>query len=216
MRNIRRNKSCKADDRAIDRYSKDDAYKTLDMVNMWIGNVDSKISYSLTFIGVLLGFFLTTSKPIHISQVVNKIIKKINLISSQGIELSLKGVELKDIISAIILVLICIFIFTSIKACIYLYKGIKGRIDPDTYKQDGLVTKSNIFWNSISNQEYIDFYKNVSDLDEVNLFKDISSQIFINSKICTEKFENYNKGVKYIVISIIIFFTYTIIGYIFI
>ena len=35
-------------------YSKDDAYKTLDITNMWIENVDSKISYALAFIGILI------------------------------------------------------------------------------------------------------------------------------------------------------------------
>ncbi|WP_455543543.1 hypothetical protein [Intestinibacter sp.] len=198
----------------IEKYSKEDAYKTLDMVNMWIGNVDSKISYSLTFIGVLLGFFLANKKPINISEIVNKILMKIQEIPKHGIKLTLKGIDLKDIISVIILILICAFIFTSAKACIYLYKGIKGRIDPEVYKQNGLVTKSNIFWNSISNQKYSDFYKNIRSLDKDNLMKDISSQIFINSKICTEKFENYNKGVKYISISIILFFIYTVIGFI--
>lgn len=215
MPSVRRNKNYKSTDKILEKYSKDDAYKTLDMVNMWIGNADSKISYSLTFIGVLLGFFLTTSKPINISEVVNKTLIKIQEIFNQGIQLTLQSIELKDSISVIILVLICVFIFTSVIACIYLYKGIKGRIDPEIYKQNGLVTKSNIFWNSISNQKYVDFYKNIRDLDESNLMKDISSQIFINSKICTEKFENYNKGVKYIIISVIIFFVYTIIGFIF-
>ncbi|MDU4910906.1 hypothetical protein [Clostridium baratii] len=198
------------------KYSKEDAYKTLDIINMWIGNVDSKISYSLTFIGVLLGFFITTSKPINISQVVDKIIKKIGQISRDGIHTSLNSIELKEIISVIILILIFIFIITASVACIYLYKGIKGRIDSDIYNQDGVVIKSNIFWDSISNQQYRDFYKNIKVLDESDLIRDISSQIFINSKICTEKFKNYNKGVDYIVISVIIFFMYTIIGYIFI
>lgn len=213
MGNGRGNKELKINDHI---YSKSDAYKTLDMVNMWIGNVDSKISYSLTFIGVLLGFFLTTKKPIEISKVANKIVKKIGEIYSTGIQVVLKDIEFKDIISVIILVLICIFIFTSVRAVIYLYKGIKGMINPEIYNERGLVTSSNIFWNSISNQKYNEFYKNISDLKKNELIKDISSQIFINSNICTEKFENYNKGVEYIVISVIIFFIYTILGYIFI
>ena len=213
MGNGRENKELKINDNI---YSKSDAYKTLDMVNMWIGNVDSKISYSLTFIGVLLGFFLTTKKPIEISKVANKIVKKIGEIYSTGIQVVLKDIEFKDIISVIILVLICIFIFTSVRAVINLYKGIKGKINPEVYNERGLVTSSNIFWNSISNQKYNEFYKNISGLKKNELIKDISSQIFINSNICTEKFENYNKGVKYIVISVIIFFIYTILGYIFI
>ena len=106
MANVRRNKNYKATNRIIEKYSKEDAYRTLDMVNMWIGNVDSKISYSLTFMGVLLGFFLTTSKPIDISRVANKILIKIQQMFNQGIQVTLKSIELIDVISVIILILI--------------------------------------------------------------------------------------------------------------
>lgn len=182
------------------KYSKEDAYKTLDMINMWIGNADTKISYSLTFIGVLLGFFLTGSKPIKLSETISQIY-------SNGLQI----LKLKEII---ILVLICAFTATSITAIVFLYKALKGRIDPKVYEEDGLITNSNIFWQTISKKSYVDFHNSINALNQENLIKEISSQVFINSKICTKKFENYNEGVKYIVISVIIFFVYKIIGYI--
>lgn len=182
------------------KYSKEDAYKTLDMINMWIGNADTKISYSLTFIGVLLGFFLTSSKPIKLSETISRIYSN--------------GLQILKLNEIIILLLICAFTATSITAIVFLYRALKGIIDPEVYKEDGLITNSNIFWKTISKKSYVDFYNSINILNQEKLIKEISSQVFINSKICTKKFENYNQGVKYIVISVIIFFAYKIIGYI--
>ncbi len=180
------------------KYNKEDAYKNLDRINMWIGNVDAKISYSLTFIGVLLGFFLTGNKSIKMEETINKIY--------------FKGVFYLTPKEVVIIFLICAFAITSVIAIIFLYRALKGRINPNVYKETGLITNSNIFWLTISKKKYIDFYNEANNLTQENLMKDICSQIFINSKICTEKFENYNKGVRFIVISVIIFFIFKIAG----
>lgn len=211
----KKNKGNKIYNNTSNKYNKDDAYKTLEMINMWITNIDTKISYSLAFIGVVLGFFITNDKPIIISQVIKKILIKIQQFFNPDILSIWESIELKDIASVVIMILIFMFMFTSVKACIYLYNGIKGRIDTKIYEENGLITKSNIYWQSISDQKYINFYKNVKELDEGSLINDICSQIFINSKICTEKVSNYNEGVKYIVKSVIIYFIFTMIAFIF-
>lgn len=38
-------------------YSREDAYKTLEIINGWIGNMDAKISFAIAFVGVLIGYF---------------------------------------------------------------------------------------------------------------------------------------------------------------
>ena len=45
------------------------------------------------------------------------------------------------------------------------------------------------------------------------LKKEIISQIYINSEICTKKFKNYNIGLKYSIIGISIFLILIIVGY---
>ena len=35
-------------------YTKEDAYKTLEIINSWICNIDTKVSFSLALIGVLI------------------------------------------------------------------------------------------------------------------------------------------------------------------
>lgn len=43
-------------------YKKEDAYETLGIINTWIGNMDTKVSFALTLAGVLIG-----AGKIHIS-----------------------------------------------------------------------------------------------------------------------------------------------------
>ena len=186
-------------------YSKDDAYKTLDITNMWIENVDSKISYALAFIGVVLGFIMAEEKPIDIGDTVIDILEKIiSFFSSTNRVLNIT-IE-KDIVA---LLLLCASTVTAIISIVYLLIALKGSISLDEYNEDGLTIKSNIFWGSVSKKK--DFKHEVLNISEDGLMNDITSQIFINSKICNKKFENYNKGIRYIIFTVIIFFIYNFI-----
>ena len=48
-------------------FKKEDAYETLGIINTWIGNMDTKVSFALALAGVLIGvifaFPLTPSSP---------------------------------------------------------------------------------------------------------------------------------------------------------
>ena len=51
-------------------FKKEDAFQTLSMINTWIGNIDTKISFALALAGVLIGMilvavFLMRSKGLH-------------------------------------------------------------------------------------------------------------------------------------------------------
>ena len=185
-------------------YSKDDAYKTLDITNMWIENVDSKISYALAFIGILLGFIITKDKPIDIGDTVVDILEKTSMFLASSNRVFNITIE-KNILA---LVLLTALTTTAIISIIYLLIALKGNIGLDEYNEDGLNIESNIFWGSISKKRYIDFKNEVTNINENDLINDITSQIFINSKICNKKFKNYNNGIKYIIFTVIIFFTY--------
>ena len=39
-----------------DKYSKEDAYQTINLINSWINNVDTKTSFALAYAAVLMGF----------------------------------------------------------------------------------------------------------------------------------------------------------------
>ena len=188
-------------------YSKDDAYKTLDITNMWIENVDSKISYALAFIGVLLGFIITEDKPIDVGNTVVDIFNRIGMFLANPNSIFNITIE-KNILA---LILLTILTATAIISIIHLLIALKGSISLDEYNEEGLTIESNIFWGSVSKKKYKDFRREVTNINENDLINDITSQIFINSKICNKKFKNYNKGIKYIIFTVIIFFTYNFI-----
>ena len=44
-------------------YNREDAYKTLEIINGWIGNMDAKISFALAFVGILVGYIFSNGMP---------------------------------------------------------------------------------------------------------------------------------------------------------
>ena len=44
-------------------YKKEDAYETLGIINTWIGNMDTKVSFALTLAGVLIGVIFEKGMP---------------------------------------------------------------------------------------------------------------------------------------------------------
>ena len=44
-------------------FRKDDAYQTLTLINTWIGNIDTKISFALALAGVLIGVIFSGGFP---------------------------------------------------------------------------------------------------------------------------------------------------------
>ena len=44
-------------------YTKEDLYKKLELVNSWISNIDSKISFILGFVGIFIGFIISKGTP---------------------------------------------------------------------------------------------------------------------------------------------------------
>lgn len=39
-------------------FKKEDAYETLGIINTWIGNMDTKVSFALALAGVLIGVYI--------------------------------------------------------------------------------------------------------------------------------------------------------------
>ena len=78
-----------------------------------------------------------------------------------------------------------------IMSCHYLFKTINANIDYQKIRNDNpeLVNESYIFFGSITKMTYEDFKKN-----EVNYLEDLKSQIYVNSMIASNKFLNYNKS----------------------
>ncbi|GIX59953.1 MULTISPECIES: hypothetical protein [Bacillus cereus group] len=172
----------------------------LEKANFWISNVDAKVSFIVSFTGVFLGFIFASDS---ITKSVQNYLKTISEMSFN---------DLKMILSLVATILFVISIYFIAKAVYQLMKALKGRIDPELYKQSGLETKSSIFWGTIALKDYATF-KNTFDQSEEQQLNDIQSQAYINSLITKEKFENYNDGLRNLQRGIVVFVIFKLLTY---
>lgn len=175
--------------------SKEELGKSLERINFWISNCDTKISFALAFAGVLLAGFFSSS---IITGSLNKLIEKTTKTYRTATFWEVKFLDAS--ILALIAFVICI-----IAAVTYLFRALKGSIDASVYKESGLTTNSLIFFDAIAKQSFQSFKDDVSTSNDSQIENDLLSQIYINSKICQRKFKLYNKGVNFLIASIILF-----------
>lgn len=178
-------------------FSKDDCYKNLERVNFWIANVDTKTSFILALIGVVLGVFLTSSMT---ADALSKLI---------GYILKFHYKDPKAILIGLTLVLIVAFIWFLGKCVYYLLEALTATINTDDFMGQNFVSNSNLFFASISNKNFQEFNSGLRDITKEALLEDITCQTYINAKICTRKFQKYNMGIKKLKCALIIFLILT-------
>lgn len=165
------------------RCTKDDLYKNLETIIAWINNVDSKISFALTFASVVLGYVLLTGMP----KVFNKIFNITKLSELNG----------GDVLSAILVVALYGCSLLSVLFFLFALKAKTRNI---------MSSNSNIFFGSIAKKSLQQFEREVSKMNEKELKIQIEEQIYINSIICNEKFKNYNKGINLLISAFVLCF----------
>lgn len=174
---------------------KEESIKTLERINFWIANCDTKISFSLAFAGILLGGFFSSS---IITGSLTKLIEKLIKINDIENHWEMRHIEFTTIV-------LIIFVILMVVSVTYLFRGIKGSIDPSVYQQAQLTTNSNLFFGSIQSKSFGDFKDAIDAQTQEQLQNDYLSQTYINSKICQQKFNLYNKGVTYLIFSTVTF-----------
>lgn len=174
---------------------KEEAVQTLERINFWISNCDTKISFSLAFAGILLGGFFSSS---IITGSLKKLMKGLKEIDKDTPYLKIQYLE----ITTVVLVVFIIFIIVSLT---YLFRGKKGSIDTGVYNEADLSKDSTLFFGTIQNKSFIAFKNSVIGIKKDELVNDYLSQVYINSKICNRKFILYNKGVNWLIASTIAF-----------
>lgn len=152
--------------------------ENLDRVKSWIDNCDMKISFAITFEVFLLGAIFANS---NLKQVLNFD----------------QGYNWFQIASICFLILALIFLIISL---FQFYNGLKANYQID--KNTELNKNSTLFFYTIGQNDFLDFKKRVNNSTSYGLEQDYLSQIYINSKICTKKFNFYNCGLKWLFISI--------------
>ncbi|GAB1804411.1 hypothetical protein [Priestia megaterium] len=167
-------------------YTKDDSYKNLDRVNLWISNCDSKASFVLAFLGIFIGVFFTSDFIYD------------NLKALGNTFLKFEFSDFTGFISLISLISLLIFIVKFIQAGKYTLGALTASIDPDEYSSMGVKVDSNLHFLSIDKKGFNTHFQEVQNLnDEKDLIRDIESQVAINSRIANRKFSNYKNGIVY-------------------
>ena len=155
-------------------FEKEDAYKSLDIVNNWISSMDNKTSVLLAYIGVLIGFVVSKGTPSILSDVCKT---------------SLSFIVAFKLVSVVLL-------YTTIAASVMLlFWALKARVKDFNEKH------SLLFFGEISKLKLNDYKSKILNRTEEDLIKDILEQIHTNSMICTKKARLYNHGLVATLIS---------------
>lgn len=174
---------------------KEEAVQTLERINFWISNCDTKISFSLAFAGILLGGFFSSG---IITGSLNKLMKGLKEIDKDTPYLKIQYLEITTVV-------LVVFIILMIGSLTYLFIGKKGSIDTGVYNEADLSKDSTLFFGTIHNKSFIAFKNSMIGIKKDELVNDYLSQVYINSKICNRKFTLYNKGVNWLIASTIAF-----------
>lgn len=176
-----------------DKFSKDDAYRNLERVNYFISSADTKTSFVLAFVGVIMLAFFTSGMIDEGFTSFLAIVSKLKLSDLKGAFVVLTAISIPG------------FIFFLVKGTFRLIAALTAKIDPHEFKNQNLVLSSNLFLGSIAAKRFDEFSSELDALSSDELAKDINSQTFINAKICNLKFQNYNLGLKNIRLTIVFF-----------
>ena len=164
-------------------FDKEDAYETLGIINTWIGNIDTKVSFSLALSGALIGVIFDKGMP--------HIFKRIAEVSN------LKVLSGGDLIGAILVVLLYLSSFISI-LCFML--SIIARVNNPSN------APSVFFFGSIGNMTLANYKKSVKAMNDQDIIDDLEEQIHTNSLLCSLKAKWYNNGKKYLLVAVVLWF----------
>lgn len=161
--------------------------KTLDKINEWINNSDNKAISVLGFSGVIFTIFFTTNAIYPLVEFFKM------ALSNTGF---LKFIYLFILASNIFCVL------KIILGVYHLILSIFAHININEFDNMGIITDSLIFFGSISKIDFDEFKFRYNNLNSKDIQEELISQIYINSKIASNKFSNYNKGLHDLIVGL--------------
>lgn len=185
---MRRNKRVLINKKYVGNITNEDyevSEKTLDRINEWINNSDNKAISVLGFSGVIFTVFFTT----------NAIYPLVKLFT-----MALATTVFLKTMYLIILVISMFFTLIILLGIYHLILSIFAHIDINEFDEEGIITNSLMFFGSISKLDFDEFKYRCNKLNSNNIQDELISQIYINSKIASNKFRHYNKGLRNLVL----------------
>ena len=161
--------------------------RSLDMINMWIGNCDQKASFLLAFVGVAATIIIT-----------NNVIAKIKeLLVVPFVTYWKEDVGAFSTSRFIFAACIIISLVSTISSLVNLLLCLMAKTDYSKFMQQNMESKSLFFYKHIASMTYSEFC-----LAKNDKYNDLRSQIYTNACICTNKFRYYKIGVTSIMVAI--------------
>lgn len=165
----------------------------LDRVIGWINNCDQKASILLAFIGVAFPLLVSSDFATNTYK---------ELISD-FLHYCKKGEGAFSFVRFFCFIFTTLSVFGLGTSFVYLLNALLGRVSSLEYKESGLITKSFIFFGSLSKMTYSECNKGFRSQTKSNEIDDLISQLYINSKICQTKFDAYNKALCYLKLGVL-------------
>jgi hypothetical protein len=145
----------------------------------WIKNCDAKASIAIGGLGIFLAAISSEFILIKMGNVISQAILNLNF--SNLLYLSVLAINI-------------VSLFYGVHC---LIRVIVPRLSKELYKEKALYTDSLFFFEMIARNEYADYEMKVNTREEAEKLKDLTSQVYINAKICTVKHQWFSKGIKW-------------------
>lgn len=172
-------------------YTAEELNIRLDRVNSWINNCDQKASILLAFAGALAAVLLTSD--ILTSGHERLIVPFVNYWSgSKEIPFSFPNL--------VIFLSLLPIVYHVLKMVVYLLFVLKPKTkieEFDVGAESRIEKNSALHYGVIAQKKYNDFNDHCKEQNEENYLNDLCTQIYCNSKICNDKFDNYKKGLNH-------------------
>lgn len=159
-------------------FEKEDAYKSLQLINSWIGNIDTKASILLAYLSVIMGFVVSHGFPAVFS---NETVAPIGFCY------------------CVIVICIVALYLSLVLSVVVLLRTLTARIKSQCNKP------SLLFFGDISKLSLSDYTAKIMNRTEEELIKDILEQTHTNAEICAQKSKFYNSGVKATLIATVLY-----------
>lgn len=159
---------------------------SLDRVNAWISNCDQKAGLLLATIGIVLAILFATD---FVDVVKSRIIEPFMLCLKEPTHYEFSCSRFFFSISLLFSILTCMI------SSIYALRTISADLNTKEISKinPSLLSDSYLFFQTISSKSLEDF----SEFEGVEYQKDLMSQIYINSSICSKKFGFYKLALRY-------------------
>lgn len=163
--------------------AKADLKHTFETINMWVNNCDQKAGILLSVVGVAITVLMTSDFFIFLRNYIVAPFVEYWFGNRDNLSFSWSRFT--------VFIILINSIALLITSCYYLLKAIRANTNYKKMLKEnpGLVKNSCIFYGSISEMTYDEFIEK-----KVDYLKDLKSQIYVNSKIATTKYKNYNEG----------------------